>query len=213
MSPWLVDVIGLMQNSAMNVHVHCGFEGRCPAASPWRAGDEACLAPTVYAAAREICGSSECCLLRMPCLTIMSSSTRPTFSSGVTERMFTDYLAREIARLDQDPSRGSWSVAYIMNMVLPRTIGVNIFLRLYGHARSRLLTGNSGYGEPAARMIAGMGPSPSAVPSPLPPAPAAPVVTVAAGVRPLHPPISAMSCSQSRTIQSATGNPSRSLPT
>ena len=81
MPSWLLDVISLMQNSAMGIYVHCGSEGNLVrgCGRSVRKRRDFALCPAATWANRENCGSFACYLPRTLYLITMSSSTRPTF--------------------------------------------------------------------------------------------------------------------------------------
>ena len=100
MPPWLVDVIGLMQHSTMGVHLHCGTEGhlvRLRALGSQKT--KLCHVPSGY-----VGQPGELWFVRLlpPANALFDYHivfNTPYILVGVTERMFAEYLAREVGRL------------------------------------------------------------------------------------------------------------------
>ncbi|MBO0755634.1 MAG: hypothetical protein J2P54_07215 [Bradyrhizobiaceae bacterium] len=116
MPPWLLDTIALMQRSTMGVHVHCGTEGRLVRLRA--VGSEE--VKLCHVASGYVGRAGELWFVRL----LPPSNARfdyhvvfntPYILVGVTERMFADYLAREIGRLGSRPRPAKLEAsAYIM---------------------------------------------------------------------------------------------------
>jgi hypothetical protein len=116
MPSWLLDVIGLMQRSAMGIHVHCGTEGnlvRLRALGSQKT--RLCLVPSSY-----VGQSGELWFIRLlpPANSLFDYHivfNTPYIVGGVTERMFASYLDREIGRMGSRELPGRLlASAYIM---------------------------------------------------------------------------------------------------
>jgi len=100
MPAWLLDVIGLMQRSAMGVYVHCGSEGRFVRLRALGSQEvKLCLSPAGY-----VGRAGELWFVRVlpPASALFDYHVvfnTPYVLVGVTEDMFGDYLGREIGRL------------------------------------------------------------------------------------------------------------------
>jgi hypothetical protein len=145
MPPWLLDVIDLMQRSTMGVHVHCGTEGRLvrlralgsqemklchvPSGSVGRAGDlwfVRLLPPSNAMFDYHIVFNSPYVLVE------------------VTERMFADYLIREIGRLGSRtrPAKLEASAYVMKHGPTPNHWNEYIFCAYTGHQHDAVfLTG------------------------------------------------------------------------
>jgi hypothetical protein len=116
MPPWLLDVIGLMQRSTMGVHVHCGTEGHLVRLRTLGSQEtKLCHVPSGY-----VGQPGELWLVRLlpPANALFDYHivfNTPYILVDVTERMFADYLAREIGRLRSRTLPGKLEAsAYIM---------------------------------------------------------------------------------------------------
>jgi hypothetical protein len=116
MPPWLLDVIGLMQHSTMGVHVHCGCEGHLVRLRALGSQEtRLCHVPSGYAG-----HPGELWFIRQlpPANALFDYHivfNTPYILVDVTERMFADYLSREIGRLGSRPLSGKLEAsAYIM---------------------------------------------------------------------------------------------------
>ena len=158
MPPWLLDVIGLMQRSTMGVHVHCGCEGHLVRLRALGSQEtRLCHVPSGYAG-----HPGELWFIRQlpPANALFDYHivfNTPYILVNVTERMFEDYLAREIGRIGSKtlPGKGgirlhheAWSDREPLERIC--------FLLLYGvPTRGSVLDWHSGYqGEPSTRMTA-----------------------------------------------------------
>jgi hypothetical protein len=116
MPPWLLDVIGLMQRSTMGVHVHCGCEGHLVRLRALGSQEtRLCHVPSGYAG-----HPGELWFIRQlpPANALFDYHivfNTPYILVDVTERMFADYLAREIGRMGSRTLPGKLGAsAYIM---------------------------------------------------------------------------------------------------
>jgi len=116
MPPRLLDVIGLMQRSTMGVHVHCGTEGHLVRLLALGSQEtKLCHVPSGY-----VGQPGELWLVRLlpPANALFDYHivfNTPYILVDVTERMFADYLAREIGRLRSRTLPGKLEAsAYIM---------------------------------------------------------------------------------------------------
>jgi hypothetical protein len=115
MPPWLLDVIGLMQRSTMGVHVHCGCEGHLVRLRALGSQEtRLCHVPSGYAG-----HPGELWFIRQlpPANALFDYHivfNTPYILVNVTERMFEDYLAREIGRIGSKTLPGKEASAYIM---------------------------------------------------------------------------------------------------
>jgi hypothetical protein len=100
MPPWLLDVIGLMQRSTMGVHVHCGTEGHLVRLRALGSQEtKLCHVPSGYVGQA---GDLWFVRLLPPANALFDYHivfNTPYILVNVTERMFADYLTREIGRL------------------------------------------------------------------------------------------------------------------
>jgi len=116
MPPWLLDVIGLMQRSTMGVHVHCGCEGHLVRLRALGSQEtRLCHVPSGYAG-----HPGELWFIRQlpPANALFDYHivfNTPYILVDVTERMFSDYVAREIERMGSRTLPGKLEAsAYIM---------------------------------------------------------------------------------------------------
>jgi hypothetical protein len=100
MPSWLLDVISLMQHSAMGIYVHCGIEGNLVRLRALGSQEtRLCLVPSGY-----VGQSGELWFIRMlpPAIALFDYHivfNTPYILVGVTERMFASYLDREVGRI------------------------------------------------------------------------------------------------------------------
>jgi hypothetical protein len=145
MPSWLLDVIGLMQRSAMGIYVHCGSEGnlvRLPALGSQET--RLCSAPSGYRGQ-----SGELWFIRLlpPANALFHYHivfNAPYILVGVTERMFASYLEREVGRLGARKLPGKLEgPAYIMKHgPTPNHWNKYIFCAYAGHRHDAVfLTG------------------------------------------------------------------------
>jgi len=100
MPSWLLDVISLMQHSAMGIYVHCGIEDNLVRLRALGSQEtRLCLVPSGY-----VGQSGELWFIRMlpPANALFDYHivfNTPYILVGVTERMFASYLDREVGRM------------------------------------------------------------------------------------------------------------------
>jgi hypothetical protein len=116
MPRWLLDVIGLMQRSTMGIHVHCGSEGQLVRLRALGSQEtRLCHVPSGYAGQ-----PGELWFIRQlpPANALFKYHivfNTPYVLVDVTERMFADYLGREIGRMGSRTLPGKLEAsAYIM---------------------------------------------------------------------------------------------------
>jgi hypothetical protein len=145
MPPWLLDIIGLMQRSAMGVHVHCGTEGRFVRLRALGSQEtKLCLAPTGY-----VGRAGELWFVRLlpPSNALFDYHVvfnTPYILVGVTERMFADYLIRETGRLGSRirPEKLDASAYIMKHGPTPNHWNEYIFCAYTGHQHNAVfLTG------------------------------------------------------------------------
>ncbi len=184
MPPWLLDVIGQMQRSTMGVYVHCGTDGHLVRLRALGSQEtKLCHVPSGYMGQ-----AGELWFVRLlpPANALFDYHivfNTPYILVDVTERMFADYLAREVGRMG---SRNHRTNVRGLPRQRSRTHGVKEppgkaggirlhhearpdpeplerihFLRLYRPpAQRRVPDGHSGYqGEPTTRMTAELFPA------------------------------------------------------
>jgi hypothetical protein len=116
MPSWLLDVISLMQHSAMGIYVHCGTEGNLVRLRALGSQEtRLCLAPSGY-----VGQSGELWFIRLlpPANALFDYHVvfnTPYILVGVTEPMFASYLDREVGRMGSRKLPGKLDArAYIM---------------------------------------------------------------------------------------------------
>jgi len=117
--PWLLDIIGLMQRSTMGVHVHCGAEG--PLVRLRALGSQE--TKLCHVASGYVGQAGDLWFVRLlpPASAVFDYHVvfnTPYVLVNVTERMFADYLTREIGRVG--------------SRTLPAKLGASSYIMKYG---------------------------------------------------------------------------------
>src|SRR5262249_10340354 len=139
MPSWLLDVISLMQHSAMGIHVHCGTESNLVRLRALGSQEtRLCLAPSGY-----VGQAGELWFVRLlpPANALFNYHivfNTPYILVGITERMFLGYLNREVGRIgSRNPPGKLEAPAYIMKHGPTLTTGTNIFSALIRGTNTR----------------------------------------------------------------------------
>jgi hypothetical protein len=145
MPPWLLDVIGVMQRSTMGVHVHCGTEGHLVRLRALGSQEtKLCLVPCSYVGQA---GDLWFVRLLPPANALFDYNivfNTPYILVNVTERMFADYLTREIGRLGSRtrPAKLEASAYIMKHGPTPNHWNEYIFCAYTGHQHNAVfLTG------------------------------------------------------------------------
>jgi len=145
MPPWLLDVIGQMQRSTMGVYVHCGTDGHLVRLRALGSQEtKLCHVPSGYMGK-----AGELWFVRLlpPANALFDYHivfNTPYILVDVTERMFADYLAREVGRMGSRNLPGKLEAsAYIMKHgPTPNHWNEYIFCAYTGHQHNAVfLTG------------------------------------------------------------------------